>query len=123
MAIAAFCVFAQLTTAAHLLLVRHTFCAEHGVAVDASRTPRAPDCHSHDDQRDTIGAPHDEPGVEGHDHCELAVDRSGRIGLPPAAVVQLPLATLVEHVREPARLALSPGAAVLLLAPKTSPPA
>ncbi len=121
----ALCVVAQLATAGHFVLVRHSFCSLHGEAldVDGSGAKRELDADARHAQHDSVGSSHDEPGLDTHDHCALAVDRSSRVGLPPAPATLIPVALFVDRVRARARVERDSGAVVLLLAPKTSPPA
>ncbi len=114
---------AQLVTTAHMVLVQHAFCSLDGEAVDAPRSarPSAPCAHSQD--VDSLGTAHDEPAIDAHNHCELAVDRSSRLALAPALAVVVQASALVESVPAPVSVNLAPGAGVLHFAPKTSPPA
>jgi hypothetical protein len=97
---------AQLAGFAHLALVSHEPCAEHGELVhrDPSTPPGAPD-------------------AEGHDHCLLAGHAT------PAVVVQGPAKALAPlSARVAPRVALLPEPppspiAIRFLAPKQSPPA
>ncbi len=122
-AFVALCVVAQLVTTAHMVLVQHAFCSLDGEAVDAPRSarPSAPCAHSQD--VDSLGTAHDEPAIDAHNHCELAVDRSSRLALAPALAVVVQASALVESVPAPVSVNLAPGAGVLHFAPKTSPPA
>ena len=90
---------AQLVTTAHMVLVQHAFCSLDGEAVDAPRSarPSAPCAHSQD--VDSLGTAHDEPAIDAHNHCELAVDRSSRLALAPALAVVVQASALVESVR------------------------
>lgn len=122
-AVVALCVVAQLTSAAHLVLVPHTFCVEHGVAVDAPASAERSTRHPCDALLASLERSDHAAGGDAHNHCELAVDRSDRIGLPPRALVLVPAQLLVEPARAPAHAALAPGSGVISFAPKTSPPA
>jgi hypothetical protein len=122
-ALVALCVVAQLSTVAHLVFVRHSFCSAHGEAVDGPRTAHRAMGHTSTTRGAFVSDSHEEPGSGEHAHCALAVDRSSRLAAPPPPSVTVPPAPLAERSLEPQQLARIPGAGVLFLAPKTSPPA
>ena len=121
--LAGVCLLAQLLSAGHLVIVRHEMCLEHGVAVDAGS-------HEHASTPSPANAPSpsralvSREGLEaehGHEHCLAAFERRDRTLLPPSAAVLLAAAP----VRSAPALGVAvraPGVALLLLAPKSSPP-
>ena len=122
-AFVALCVVAQLVTSTHMVLVRHALCSLDGEAVDAPRSARPPTPCAHARDVDSFGNAHDEPAVDAHNHCELALDRSSRLGLAPAVAVVIGVALFGEGAPELESTELPSGAGVLYFAPKTSPPA
>jgi hypothetical protein len=122
-ALVALCVVAQLSTVAHLVFVRHSFCSAHGEAVDGPRAAHRAMGHVSATRGAFVSDSHEEPGTAEHAHCGLATDRSSRLAAPPPPSNDVPPALLAERAREPAQPERTPGARVLLLAPKTSPPA
>ena len=117
------CLLLQLSATAHLVLVEHEICPEHGEAVDVSDVARA-SVHQH-------AAPVAERSVRvgghasssSHEHCPVAIDRSSKALVAQAVVVGIapsPAIELQVFVSEGPTLSAS---AVRLLAPKTSPPA
>lgn len=124
-AVVALCVAGQLTSAAHFVMVRHSFCALHGEAVDldTSHAATAPRRGMGTGHVESISGSHDDSALDEHNHCAIAVDRVSRLALPPATAVDIPPALLVEVAHRPASAERIAGAGLLLLAPKTSPPA
>jgi hypothetical protein len=124
--VAVFSLLAQATSFAHLLLVRHEVCLEHGELIHASEA----------DGEHLLRVPRDrgtqyaivEAGVtaevrHAHDHCDaLSERRKSPFYLPPRLSGALPPAAsvlMMGGAEAPPRLY---GAALLLLAPKNSPP-
>jgi hypothetical protein len=123
-AISALLLSAQFLALGHLLIVRHTICPEHGEmihsgpsgAVQAMRPIRA-------------GAAVD-PALDGgavpsehaHDHCRALANTRERFAMLPA--LDLMPGSLLVATTGPtlSYVALAPAVAVLLLAPKNSPP-
>ena len=141
--LALLCLTGQLSTSAHLLLVRHATCPEHGELIDTTgRGPSGPSIPaSGKTQTDaaasgtaTGGAAPAWPGAtavaaapalppgHGHDHCaflshqrqELALHAQQRVVDAPA----LPPPARIAAATRPAF-----ATALFLLAPKNSPPA
>jgi hypothetical protein len=114
---------AQLGVFAHLTLVSHRVCAEHGELIHdgEDHAPRAVL------ERSSAGATIHRRAVadaHGHDHCLLAAHRRERAVLPPASVVASADFPCAEAVLDAAPSARALRSAVLLrFAPKTSPPA
>jgi hypothetical protein len=115
----AFHLLAQLVGFAHLAYVSHVTCAEHGELIEVRSSSGG--------MAAIAGAPAVRQSAaaeegHGHDHCIIALARRDRAftessALPFGAVpLQAPLALpLVERIEPPA-------VAVILIAPKNSPP-
>jgi hypothetical protein len=108
---------AQFSQAAHMVLVKHSLCAEHGqlvhgapgaLAKDPSRgTPNSVSALAHDDGKD-------------HEHCPALLNDKNRV-VPPAS------ADIIHVVPLPPDVAMNDAIVpvardVLLAAPKNSPP-
>lgn len=105
----------------HESKTRHVRCAEHGELVDAGSPAVAPAAPSleHAGMRDDA-AP---PALHGHDHCVLAsTTRTSRIEVRPPQVAPVALA-ISELPDAPLARPVHAADALLLAAPKTSPPA
>jgi hypothetical protein len=109
----------SLGQAAHLAVVQHAICAEHGDLLHAADGHAAPTAHAeHDDENGSMP----EEGGD-HEHCQVLARNQAEQALPAVPAVSgllpvagpalLELATVVEA--RPARVPLS-------VAPKTSPP-
>jgi hypothetical protein len=116
-------VAAQLSSFAHLLLVRHALCPEHGELIHASERPTL---HTRSEQGLATAALARESGAQSaldHQHCPLALQSRERVALlAHAASVFLPLASPQLALRSQ----LLPDASMrelFRLAPKGSPPA
>ena len=115
LALALVCLAGQLTTAAHLALVQHTTC-EHGELVEAAPPGLA-------QAGDTgLSAPDEAAAAtHSHDHCVLNASRRdgprfSRLLAPLAVSVLLPPSLRAD-------LPPLPAIALILVAPKSSPPA
>jgi hypothetical protein len=115
---------AQLLTLGHLLIVRHTICPEHGEAIHSGSPSEARALHrTHEggvaDPALGGGAP---PAEHAHDHCLAQANTRERFALLP--VPELIPAPLLVAATFPslAGVSMAPAVAVLLLAPKNSPP-
>jgi hypothetical protein len=123
-ALAALFVCTEVSRFAHLALVPHTRCAEHGELVEGGLAP-APAHGARPLERPAVsGLPAGESGGEhGHDHCAIAASASSRASAPPpsAAIAATPPA----EARAPAAAAPQRPLpfALYLLAPGHSPPA
>ena len=115
---------AQLLALSHLLVVRHTICPEHGEAIHSESPSDA----------QTLGSSHEgaaadptlgpgAPAAEhAHDHClALANTRERFVPLPFPDVMPGPL-SVAATLPSLATVGVAPAVAVLLLAPKNSPP-
>jgi uncharacterized Zn-binding protein involved in type VI secretion len=111
----------QLASFAHLVLVRHVTCAEHGELVEIGRDHSTPAVRSHRLAVATVG---DASATEthGHEHCLLAPMRRDR--LVAGAPVAFDVARLDAHrTIDPERdVAVFQSVAVIVFAPKNSPP-
>jgi hypothetical protein len=110
----------SLGQAAHLAVVEHAICAEHGDllhAADSHAATAGP--ADHDDE----GGSTPEQGGD-HEHCQLLARNQGEQALPVAsadgALLPFAVPALVELAPSVARA--RPAQAPLSLAPKTSPP-
>jgi hypothetical protein len=115
---------AQLLTLGHLLIVRHTVCPEHGEALHSSahsETQALPPTHedaTSDAALDSGAAPAD----HAHDHCLAQANTRERFALLPALdSMPVPL-LLAATLPSLSAVGVAPAMAVLLLAPKNSPP-
>jgi hypothetical protein len=119
LALATFAAMAQVVSTAHLLLVPHTVCSEHGEVIHghgASETVAS-------SGRTAFATQHGEPLSDGHSHCpvaaldrkQVAVVQTGTLLLPPPACTDVLQPVALE-------LVLTNVGERLLLAPKTSPP-
>ena len=115
----------QLSTATHLLLVRHAVCPLDGELIhpDGAEKHHDPQAHARNEHTPRIAATEAPDGHHGHEHCVLASDRRNRAALhgpivglraPPKVI----LATLACGSAESAA-----SFARYRLAPKQSPPA
>ncbi len=121
-ALALFCIALEFGSLAHMAVVRHEICAEHGEAVDVFHDA----AHSHAvavaSKVRTVESRGDADSHEGHDHCQLACNRRNATCVEssssvPAAIVSIASATSAFVERS------TPTIALLDLAPKSSPPA
>ena len=124
-ALAALLVAGQLSSATHLLLVRHAVCPLDGELVhpDEAVGHEHPQARAQNERSPLVGAEADREAHHGHEHCILAAHRrdramlrdgAGELPSPPHAIV----ATL-----SPVDNLAAARIAVHRLAPKQSPPA
>jgi len=128
-ALAALCLVGQLFSFAHLGLVRHVTCPEHGelvhadgdaldAAAGAARSQRS---QLSEDALPSYGDVPSLPSGHGHDHCLVTTLRRDHLAHQPshAAVVAQPEQSIASHAGgdEP-----SAAFALFRLAPKNSPP-
>jgi hypothetical protein len=113
---------AQVAGLAHLLVVEHERCAEHGDIVEgAANHPAAAAAERQEGDRASVRAAGDE--IAGHDHClYLATLRRGT-GSECQHVVLAPRAAAARFVVGAERREQASGPSLLRIAPKTSPPA
>jgi hypothetical protein len=115
---------AQLLTLGHLLIVRHTICPEHGEAIHSASPGETQALRpSHEGATNApaldVGAT---PAEHAHDHCLAQANTRERLALLPAADLMTGPLLLAPPLPSLASIALTPAVAVLLLAPKNSPP-
>ena len=114
---------AQLATLGHLLIVRHTICPEHGEAIHAA-SPSAQALRA--SPEGLVSGPAlgggATPAEHADDHCLARANTRERFALLPIpeAITGALLATATLPSRS--SVAVAPAVAVLLLAPKNSPP-
>jgi hypothetical protein len=111
----------QVTSFAHLVLVRHVTCAEHGEFVEvgkqhaAAKTPRpAPPT--------AVIAVEMPAGEHGHDHCLLAPMRRDRVVAGTPGSFDSLHVDAYGTIGVVAAGEVAPPIALVLLAPKNSPP-
>jgi hypothetical protein len=123
-ALAALCLLAQLASFAHLGLVRHVTCPEHGELVHADADAPAGSVWQERSQSalPSYGAVPTETSAHGHDHCLCTTVRRERWAPQQAHLgfIAQSERRIVSHAGD-----LQPGASfpLFMLAPKNSPPA
>jgi hypothetical protein len=126
--VALVCLAAQFSSFAHLLLVRHSVCREHGELIhdepgDPSGSPRAA-LAAPSQKGPALEAAALGKGAHEHEHCAALSERRSRVASCPRET-RLP----APAGREVAVVAVAPesrifgGIPLVLLAPKNSPPA
>ncbi len=125
-AIASLTLIAQFSSFAHLLLVRHVICPEHGELIDLDEqdgsAPSRAVAKVAPPGNTAIQAMPETPAEQGHNHCPLAFHRREGNILSPcsvAAVNNLPQSVSSYRVEDTPRPAL---VALFRVAPKNSPP-
>jgi hypothetical protein len=120
-AVAGALLLAQVAGLAHLLVVEHERCAEHGDIVEGGANHHAA-AAAERQERDRASIGNDGDEIAGHDHClYLATLRRGA-GSERQHVVLVPRAPVDRLVGAETREQAS-GPSLLRIAPKTSPPA
>jgi hypothetical protein len=109
---------AQLASFAHLVLVRHVTCAEHGEMIEVGHDDEAAATTT---RTDVTGLAASSLDSHGHDHCLLVPMRRDRAGIGltrsfDSVHVDAYGTIGVRHE------SISPAIAVLRIAPKNSPP-
>lgn len=125
LSLAALCLVAQLSGLAHLAIVPHVTCAEHGELLEASASTSTWVIHP-SSPGENFEVRSAEPGLEAaaghsHDHCAVASMRrtpGDPLG-PTSTEVSAPVEQLRRVGREPRVTTALP---VLAVAPKSSPP-
>ena len=121
-ALAFVAIVGQLSSFAHLGLVRHVTCAEHGELIEVGHNqPRAAMAPAAE-QATAVLTASSSSDTHGHDHCLLAPMRRDRAMLGTPTVLD---STHVGAYGTIGRFPVSevpPAIAVILLAPKNSPP-
>ena len=117
---AAVVVVGQLASIAHLVLVRHVTCAEHGELIELGHD-RVTNAMSAS-RRTTTVANSSSAETHGHEHCLVASTRRERISLrlqPIADSLRVDAYGTVGLGRD---VDIAPPIALILIAPKNSPP-
>jgi hypothetical protein len=126
--VAAVSLVAQLSSSIHLFLVPHVSCPEHGELIHESQHTGSSAAHT--EERSSAGGAQfpavqgvpERDGAHDHDHCFAATDR--RDGLCVASCAWSVAGGPPSSATSPFRASTlgSPAIALLLLAPKNSPP-
>src|SRR4029077_16185454 len=117
--IASFLLLLQAFNSAHLLLVRHAVCAEHGEAIEAG--PHASPQSGSETDRDRVAQTAEGTGDAEHEHCQIAAgERTARV-LTALIVAAEPLSPVVLAIASEAPAPVL-DAETYRDAPKTSPP-
>jgi hypothetical protein len=126
--VAVLVVFTQFSSFAHMLLVRHATCPEHGELIHPDEDGAAPAHHDAVASHDKSQGPSIESGPEsanghGHDHCAVLAHRRDSTTLAAASNCPLPVPPPALAGIDGHRQILTPASfALYLLAPKNSPP-
>jgi hypothetical protein len=104
-AVAVVCLGGQLASFAHLALVEHVRCSQHGELVHRN------------------AGSGDAPDSDSHDHCVLAAHRSAVFSVEHGAVQVAPASAIVVEAPGARSESPAPPIPLVLLAPKQSPPA
>ena len=123
------CLVGQLSGLAHMLLVQHVTCPEHGELVHSGAVAHTDvtDLAAVSDATPATGlvssgdATAEEPAGHGHDHCLAAAHGRGHVGLGGAAAGALAPSPALAGLPTDAAPHLAHDA-LYRLAPKTSPP-
>jgi hypothetical protein len=116
--IAALCILGQVSSFAHLLLVRHIACATHQNLLeetDEHQTSAAPATDQNTISEQTDNPQHD------HQDCLLCAQKQKLAAVPKVNIVALLLISCLAP-RAPSQPVLLSSQAIYSLAPKTSPP-
>ncbi len=121
MALSCLCLVAQLASSAHLYMVRHTLCPEDGELVHTSGAVPTRAAAFEPGETSLLSTSSAGTGHE-HEHCFLASHRTQSVARNSRFAVALPPPAVAEpcHALSPSGRVSS--VALLLLAPKTSPP-
>lgn len=116
---------AQLLSLVHMLVVRHSMCPEDGDVIHTAEphetlSARAFDEASSSSSPSAGAAPQAE---HGHDHCLTCASTSERFALVPPTQTSAAAIELATPLAPPADAGLVVPVAVIVLAPKNSPPA
>jgi hypothetical protein len=111
----------QVTSFAHLVLVRHVTCAEHGELVEVGRVRATAKPTEHHRPTNAVSAESTDI-AHGHDHCVIAPMRRDRIASRPPAALDSIHIDAYGTIGAIAADDIAPPIAVISLAPKNSPP-
>ena len=111
----------QVTSFAHLVLVRHVRCAEHGELVEIGKARAATKATRRNAPTNFVSAESTADG-HGHEHCLIAPMRRDRIAAGAPAWLDSLHVDAFSTVGVVAEDEVAPPIALILLAPKNSPP-
>ncbi|HEX3867107.1 MAG TPA: hypothetical protein VHV78_10150 [Gemmatimonadaceae bacterium] len=111
----------QLASFAHLVLVRHVTCAEHGELVEIGRDQSTVAVRSQRPAASTVGDA-SQTETHGHEHCLLAPMRRDRLAASATAAFDVARFDTDPTISRAPDVAVSPAVAVIVFAPKNSPP-
>jgi hypothetical protein len=111
----------QVTSFAHLVLVRHVRCAEHGELVELGKVNAAAPAATSRQRSSTIAADGSDDG-HGHDHCLIAPMRRDRAALGTPASFDSVHVDAYGTIGVAVASEIPPPIALIILAPKNSPP-
>jgi hypothetical protein len=117
-ALTAFALVAQLASFAHLGAVQHYRC-EHGELVEMDDDPGV----GHHDPEQAFHPSDDDDDDHDHDHCVLGPSRRDRLTPRCNIPLQQPPLAIAAPLLPPAATTVMAPIRLLLLAPKSSPPA
>ena len=122
LALAVLCLTTQVSAFAHLALVPHATCIEHGEPVDAGAQFPVKLAQSADESA-VVADPLTTVAAHSHDHCILSALRRSPAHLQTESAPNAVLTALNLGERRDADQLIPPVIALLDLAPKSSPPA
>jgi len=111
----------QLTSFAHLVLVRHVTCAEHGELVELGHERTTAKSARQGQPSAVVSAVSDSDG-HGHDHCLIAPMRRDRVAAGTPASFDSAHIDAYGTIGVVVADEIAPPIALILLAPKNSPP-
>jgi hypothetical protein len=111
----------QVSSFAHLVLVRHVTCAEHGELVELGREHATASAAPTRQASATVAAAAAESG-HGHEHCLIAPMRRDRLAASAPAALDSAHIDAYGTIGVLVADAVPPPIAVIFLAPKNSPP-
>jgi hypothetical protein len=127
--VAALCLVAQFSSFAHMLLVRHATCPDHGELIHANEEggsasiERGQLANASEEQVPAFEARRDAASEHGHDHCAVLANRRDSTTLTaaqsPVLIGPPGLSGIQDHQEDLRPVSF----ALYLLAPKNSPPA
>ncbi len=111
----------QLSSFAHLVLVRHVTCAEHGDMIEVGRERVIAAAATERAAEDSVAAASPAES-HGHEHCLVAPMRRDRLASRAGAVLDSSHIDAYGTIGVARSETIAPAIAVLVLAPKNSPP-
>lgn len=124
-AVAALCILTQMALLLHMVLVRHTICAEHGELVEqpARGAGAAVVASLTDAERTNAAATQGTSETYGHDHCTVCAQRRERAVLQQASEAVVPPPGDAVALLAGVATQVTRTCPIYLIAPKNSPPA